>query len=304
MGPLAQGSDLGGSLRVPAAFCGVVGIRPSPGLVPVWPTDLGWDSYSVQGPMARTVGDLALMLATLAGPDPRAPISYDVDTRAFTRAVQTPSIRGLRIAWSTDLDLTPVDAEVERVFTAATRDLAGLGARLERKHPDFSGVFDVIQVSRGARMAAVHAEKLAKWRDVMQENLVRNIEFGLGLTAAQIGAAERERTALWHRVRAFLERYDAIVTPTTAIPPFPVTQTHPTEINGKPMANYLQWVLLTYAFTVVGVPAISVPCGFTRDGLPVGLQIVGRWRDEATVLRIAAAFEAERPWAARRPPTA
>jgi amidase len=304
MGPLAQGSDLGGSLRLPASFCGVVGLRPSPGLVPVWPTDLAWDSYSVQGPMARTVADLARMLAAIAGPDPRAPLSYDVDTRAFTKAVQKPNIKGLRVAWSTDLDLTPLDMEVERVFTEATRGFTDLGAKLERAHPDFTGVFDVIQISRGARMAAVHADKLAKWRDVMQTNLVGNIEYGLGLTAPEIGRAERERTALWHRVRAFLDRYDVIVTPTAAIPPFPVTMTHPTEINGKPMANYIQWAVLTYAFTVVGVPAISIPCGFTRDGLPVGLQIAGRWRDEATVLRVAAAFEAARPWAHLRPPTA
>ena len=304
MGPLAQGSDLGGSLRLPASFCGVVGIRPSPGLVPVWPTDLGWDSYSVQGPMARTVGDVARMLAAIAGPDPRAPLSYEVDTHAFTKAVQKPNITGLRVAWSTDLDLTPLDPEVERVFTDATRVFTGLGARLDRAHPDFTGVFDIIQVSRGARMAAAHADKLAKWRDVMQTNLVGNIEYGLGLTAPEIGRAERDRTALWHRVRAFLDRYDVIVTPTAAIPPFPVTMTHPTEINGKPMANYIQWAVLTYAFTVIGVPAISIPCGFTRDGLPVGLQIAGRWRDEAAVLRVAAAFEAARPWAHLRPPTA
>jgi amidase len=304
MGPLAQGSDLGGSLRLPASFCGVVGIRPSPGLVPVWPTDLGWDSYAVEGPMARTVADLALMLATISGPDPRAPNSYPADTRAFARAVQRPGVRGLRIAWSPDLGVTPVDAEVERVFTDATRVLGKLGARVERAHPDFSGVFDLVQVTRGARIAAVHGDKLAKWRDVMQDNLVGNIEFGLALTADDIGRAERERTALWHRVRAFLERYDVIVTPTAAVPPFPVTQTHPTEINGRPMANYLEWALLTYAFTLVGVPAISIPCGFTRDGLPVGLQIAGRWHDEPTVLRVAAAFEAEQPWAQRRPPTA
>ena len=304
MGQLAQGSDLGGSLRLPASFCGAVGIRPSPGLVPVWPSDLGWDTYSVQGPMARTVGDLALMLAAIAGSDPRSPVSYPVDTSAFTRAVQKPTARGLRIAWSPDLGVTPVDAEVERVFIDATRVLAKLGARVERGHPDFTGLLDIVQVTRGARMAAVHADKLPKWRDVMQENLVRNIEFGLSLTAADIGRAERDRTALWHRVRDFLQRYDAIVTPTAAIPPFPVTETHPTKINGRPMANYLEWVLLTYAFTLVGVPAISIPCGFTRDGLPVGLQIAGRWRDEATVLRIAAAFEAAQPWAHRRPPTA
>jgi amidase len=305
MGPLAQGSDLGGSLRIPAAFCGVVGLRPSPGLVPVHPTDLGWDTYSVQGPMARTVGDVALMLSAIAGPDPRAPVSYPADLRTLRAATTRPSARGLRIAWSADLGgLTPVDHEVERVAREAAGVFRRLGARVEEAHPDFSGVLDVILVSRGARMAAAHAEKLERWRDVMQDNLVRNIEYGLTLTAADVGRAERQRTALWHRVRRFLERYDLIVTPTAAVPPFPVETIHPTEINGVPMANYIQWVLLTYAFTVVGLPALSVPAGFTRDGLPVGLQIVGRWRDEPGLLRAGAAFEQAAPWAHLRPPTA
>src|SRR5262249_58451777 len=138
--------------------------------------------------------------------------------------------------------------------------------------------------------------------DVMQINLVGNVDAGLRLTASDIARAEKHRTELWRRVRAFLHRYDVILTPTAPIPPFPVEVTHPTEINGRPMANYIQWGLLTYAFTVVGVPAMSVPCGFTSAGLPVGLQITGRWRDEVTVLRVAAAFEAAAPWADRRPP--
>ncbi|MBI1736687.1 MAG: amidase [Candidatus Rokubacteria bacterium] len=302
MGPLAQGSDLGGSLRLPAAFCGVVGLRPSPGLVPAWPTDLAWDTYSVQGPMARTVGDLALMLSAIAGADPRAPISYAVDPRTLTAAVKRPGVKGLRIAWSPDLGITPVDAEVERVVTEAIGVWRRLGARVERAHPDFADLLEIVQVSRGARMAAVHAERLEKHRAVMQENLVKNIEYGLTLTAAQIGRAERLRTALLHRVRTFFERFDLIVTPTAAVPPFPVETAYPTEINGTPMENYIQWVLLTYAFTVVGAPAMSIPCGFTRDGLPVGMQVAGRWRDEPTVLRAAAAFEAAQPRADKRPP--
>jgi amidase len=302
MGPLAQGTDLGGSLRIPAAFCGVVGLRPSPGLVPVYPMPLGWDSYGVTGPMARTVGDIALMLAAIAGPDARSPISYPVDTRAFTSAVRRPSIKGLRLAWSADLGVTPVDGEIRRVCTEATRVFRRLGARVDEAHPDFSGLLDVVLTSRGARMVGLHEEKLSRWREVMQDNLVKNIDDGLRLTASDIGRAERQRTALWERVRTFLERYDAIITPTAAVPPFPVETWYPTSVDGVPMENYIQWVLLTYAFTVVGVPAISVPSGVTRDGLPVGLQIAGRWRDEATVLRIAAAFEQAAPWAHRRPP--
>jgi amidase len=302
MGPLAQGSDLGGSLRIPAAFCGVVGLRPSPGLVPVYPVPTAWDSLSVQGPMARTVGDLALMLTAMAGPDPRSPISYPVDVRTFTSAVRRPSLRGARIAWSADLGVTPVDHEIARVASGATAVLGRLGARVDEAHPDFSGLLDIVLASRGFGMVARHQDKLPKWRDVMQENLVKNIDHGLGLRASDVARAEGLRTDLWHRVRRFQERYDYIVTPTTAVGPFPIEAVYPREINGVPMTNYIQWVLLTYAFTVVGLPAISVPCGFTRDGLPVGLQIVGRWRDDAGVLRAAAAFEAAAPWSHHRPP--
>lgn len=151
-------------------------------------------------------------------------------------------------------------------------------------------------------MAARHADKLEAWRDVMQANLVKNIEYGLTLTASDIGRAERLRTELWARVRDFFGRYDLIVTPTAAVPPFPVETIYPKEINGKPMTHYIEWAMLTYCFTAVGLPAISIPCGFTQAGLPVGLQIVGRWRDEARGLRAAAAFEQARPWAHLRPP--
>jgi amidase len=152
-------------------------------------------------------------------------------------------------------------------------------------------------------MVARHEDRLAKWRDAMQENLVKNIDQGLALTPSQIGRAERLRTELWERVRVFQERYDLILTPTAAVPPFPVEwRSGPKEINGQPMPTYIDWAMLTYAFTVVGLPAISVPAGFTQSGLPVGLQIVGRWRDEAGVLRAAAAFEGAQPWADRQPP--
>ena len=302
MGPLAQGSDLGGSLRVPAAFCGVVGFRTSPGLVPVWPTPVAWDPWGVSGPMARTVADTALMLSAIAGPDPRAPLSYAIDTRAFGRAVREPAIRGLRVAWGGGLGVTPVDREVLTICHGAMAVFGTLGARVHEGHPDFSGVHEIVEISRGASMVARHAEKLSKWREVMQENLVKNIEYGLTLTASDIGRAERLRTEVWHRVREFFGHYDLLVTPTAAVPPFPVEVVSPTEINGKPMRHYIEWALLTYAFTVVGLPAISIPCGFTRAGLPVGLQIVGRWRDETGVLRAAAAFEAARPWAHLRPP--
>jgi amidase len=303
MGPLAQGSDLGGSLRTPAAFCGVVGFRTSPGLVPEYPNHLAWDSLSVTGPMARTVSDIALMLSVMAGPDDRAPLSYDVDTRAFLRAVKSPSVKGLRIAWTPDLNgLIPVEAEVARVAQGATRVFRSLGARVESASPDFAEVNDIVLGTRGVSMVARHADKLPKWRDKMQKGLVWNIEQGLALTSRDIARAQTARTDLWHRVRKFMETRDFLILPTVAVPPFPVEQAWPTEINGKRADNYTQWFFLTYAITLTGLPVISVPCGFTASGLPVGLQIVGRRRQEAAVLRAAAAFEAAAPWRDRIPP--
>jgi amidase len=302
MAPLAQGSDLGGSLRLPAAFCGVVGFRTTPGCVPVWPRTTAWNNYSVEGPMARTVADTALMLSTIAGQDARVPISYPVDTRALLAAVKKPSVKGLRIAWGGDLGVTPVDDDVRRVTEATLAVFRKLGARVETAHPVFDEVQEIVRTSRGLMMVAAHADKLAQWKPLMQENLVKNIEQGLALTASEIATGEQLRTVLFHRVREFMQRYDLILTPTTPVPPFPLEyRSGPPAINGVPMKHYIQWALLTYAFTVINAPAISVPAGLTRDRLPVGLQIAGRWRDEVTVLRAAAAFEQAQPWAQLRP---
>jgi len=303
MGPLAQGSDLGGSLRTPAAFCGVVGFRTTPGLVPVYPRELAWDSLSVSGPMARTVSDVALMLSVMAGPDDRAPLSYDVNTDAFRAAVKRPSVRGWRVAWTPDLGgLIPVEPEVAQVAAGATRVFRSLGARVTTASPSFAELNDIVLGTRGLSMAALHGDRLAEWREAMQKGLVWNIEQGIALTARDIGRAERLRSVLWERVRRFMERYELLVLPTVAGKPFPIEQPYPTELQGKRLENYTQWFFLTYALSVTGLPVISVPAGFTHDGLPVGIQIVGRRRQEASVLRAAAAFEAAAPWADHIPP--
>jgi amidase len=304
MGPLAQGSDTGGSLRTPAAFCGVVGFRTTPGLVPYYPKALAWDSIGVTGPMARTVTDTALMLSVIAGPDDRAPLSYNVDTRQFLAATKRPSVKGWRVAWTPDLNgLIPVDADVAAVAARAVRVFRSLGAKVEHACPDFSEVNEIVLGTRGISMVANLAQHLPRWKNQMQKGLVWNIEQGLSLTPVQIGRAETLRTELWHRVRAFMETRDLLILPTVAVPPFPVELPYPTEINGKPLDNYTQWFFLTYGITLTGLPAISVPCGFTRDGLPVGLQIVGRRRQETAVLRAAAAFEEVAPWVDKIPPT-
>jgi len=253
--------------------------------------------------VARTARDVALMLSVMAGPDDRAPLSYDVDTSQFMRAVTAPSIKGWRVAWTPDLHgLVPVDEEVARVAHDALRVLRALGARVEAACPDFSEVNDIVRGTRAVVMVALHADRLPRWRDRMQRELVADVEHGLTLTTRDVARSELLRSALWHRVRAFMATRDLLVLPTVAVPPFPVEQPYPTEINGRPLDGYTQWFSLTYAITLTGLPAISVPCGFTRDGLPVGLQIVGRRRQEAAVLRAAAAFEAAAPWTGRIPP--
>ncbi|HKZ04829.1 MAG TPA: amidase family protein [Methylomirabilota bacterium] len=291
MCPIAEGTDLGGSLRGPAAHCGVVGFRTTPGLIPRYPSVLAWDTYSVEGPMARTVADAALMLSVMAGPDPRSPISYAVETRELARAAQAPSVKGWRIAWTPDLGgLVTVDGVVREVCEEAVSALGDAGARVRAACPDMSEVPEIVRLSRGFLMVARHGDKLPQHRDVLQAGLVENTEQGLALTAADVARGELLRTALWNRVREFLDGRDLWLTPTTAMAPFPLEQ----PVLGRSF--------LTYAFSVLGLPAISVPAGFTRDGLPIGLQIVGKRGGEAAVLRAAAAFEAARPWSHRVPP--
>jgi amidase len=303
MFPIAEGSDLGGSLRGPAAFCGVVGFRTTPGLVPRYPSALAWDTYSVEGPMARTVADTALMLSVLAGPDDRAPLSYDVDARDFAKAVKAPSVKGWRIAWSPDLDgLVMIDDEVRTVFQRAVAVFRSIGAKTDAACPDVSDIAEIVRLSRGFLMVARHADKLAEHRAILQEGLVENTEQGLALGPRDIAQGELLRTRQWQRVREFLAPRDLWIMPTMAVPAFPVEHPHVMEINGKPIGKAMQRSFLTYALSVMGLPAISIPCGFTSAGLPVGLQIVGKRKGEAAVLRAAAAFEAAQPWAQHVPP--
>ena len=302
MCPLAEGTDLGGSLRGPAAFCGVVGFRTTPGLIPRHPSVLAWDSYSVEGPMARTVGDAALMLSVMAGPDDRAPLSYDVDPRQFTAAVRAPSVKGWRVAWTVDLGgLVLVDDEVRAIVEQAVSVFRALGARVEAACPDMRDVPEIVRLTRGLLMVARHADRLVEHRAVLQAGLVENTEAGLALSPREIAEGELLRSRQWQRVREFLEPRDVWLTPTMAVPAFPIEHPHILEVNGRPVGKAMQRSHLTYAFSVLGLPAISIPCGFTRAGLPVGLQIVGKRRGEVAVLRAAAAFEAARPWSDRVP---
>jgi amidase len=300
MVPLADGSDLGGSLRNPASFCNVVGLRPSLNRVAVWPSDSAWVGLSVQGPMARTVEDAALFLSVIAGPDRRAPSAIAESGERFREPLGR-DVRGVRIAWSPDLGGLPIDRRVAAVVASQRQTFTALGCEVADGHPDLSDAREVFQVWRAWLYLLKFGPLLAEHRHQMKDTVIWNIEQGLKMTAADLAVAEAKRTALYHRVRGFLERYDFLVAPVTQVPPFDVSLPYVTEINGEPLPTYVDWMRACSDITVTGLPAISVPCGFTDDGLPVGLQIVGRHRDEWGVLQLAHAFEQATGFWKRRP---
>jgi amidase len=294
--PIADGSDLGGSLRNPANFCNVVGFRPSIGRVPKYPTNMAWSSLSVSGPMARMVSDVALLLAAMAGPDPREPIAIREPGSRFLAPLER-DFRGVKIAWSEDLGMLPVDEGVTAVINSQRATFASLGCLVEEGEPDFRDADEVFKVWRAWSFASSYASLLQTHRDQMKETVIWNVEEGMKLSAAQLAEAESKRTALYHRVRAFMERYEFMVMPVSQVRPFPLTQEYITEINGVQMETYIDWMKSCYFITVTGLPAASVPCGFTAEGLPVGLQIIGRHQDDFGVLQLAYAFEqATRFW--------
>jgi amidase len=290
MMPIADGSDLGGSLRNPASFCNVVGFRPSPGRVPVWPSRVAWCPLPVEGPMARTVQDTALLLSAVAGPDSRAPLSISEPGELFRRPLER-AFKGVRIAWSRDLGGLPVDPRVAAAIEKQRPVFASLGCTIEEAAPDLRDADEAFRVWRAWLFDLGYSEMLEKHRAQMKDTVVWNIEEGMKLTGPQIGRAERKRTELYQRVRQFMEQYEFLVLPVSQVPPFDVKQRYVTEINGVKMNTYLDWMRSCYYITVTGLPAISVPCGFTPEGLPIGIQIVGRRHDDFGVLQLAYAFE-------------
>jgi amidase len=298
--PIADGSDMGGSLRNPASFCNVVGLRPSPGRVPSWPDLGGWFTISVDGPMARTVQDVALMLSAIAGPDARSPIAIAEPGSLFARPLDR-DFSGTRIAWSSDLGGLPVDPRVSAVIDGQRHVLEALGCLIEEKEPDFTDADEVFKTLRAWRFDLALGELLETHRDQLKDTVIWNIEAGRNLTGPQLGRAERLRTALYHRVREFMKTYEFLILPVSQVPPFDVHQPYVTEINGAQLETYIDWMRSCYYISVLGLPAIAVPCGFTPEGLPVGLQIVGRHQDDWGVLQLAHAFEQATEVWRRRP---
>lgn len=287
---LATGNDLGGSLRTPAAFNGVVGLRPGPGRVPRGTRLPSMDTLWVEGPMARNVDDLALMLDAGVGQSIDDPLSFDHSGPSFVQSLQQADM-AKRIAFSPDLSIVSMEKEIAEVCGGAANVFADLGCDVTDDIPDFSGVLEAFQTLRAVLFATMMEPILARHRDHIAPEIIGNIERGLNITPSQIFEAERVRIELYQKVIAFFDTHDFLMCPAASIAPFPIDQRYVTEIDGKPCETYIDWFSITFALTMTACPTISVPCGFTRDGLPVGVQIMGRPRGEAALLGIAKRFE-------------
>ncbi len=288
--PLADGSDLGGSLRNPTNFCNVVGFRPSVGRVPSWPNESGWDSFAVDGPIARTVKDTALMMSVLAGPDLRCPISLPESGNLFRDPLEK-NLKGVKIAWSSNLGGLPVDTRVIETLEEHLRVFEDLGCIVEEGFPDFSDADEIFKTFRAWFYELKFGSLLKEHRGKMKDTVVWNIEYGRKILGKELGEMEVKRTALFRRVIEFMSDYDFLALPVSQVPPFEIENEFVSEINGIQMETYIDWMRSCYFISVTGQPAISVPSGFTNDGLPVGLQLVGKPQDDIGVLQLAAAFE-------------
>jgi amidase len=298
--PIADGSDSGGSLRNPAAFCGVVGFRVSPGRVASAAAGNAWNTIAVSGPLARTVSDVALLLSAMAGPDPRCPISNTEPGSRFAGNLER-NFKGVRVAWFKDMGGIPFDPRVRNMVNAQRKVFESLGCIVEEAEPDWTGAHDSYDTIRAWGYATSQAENVRLHRDLVKDTIQWEVERGSKLTAADIAHALAMRSKAWDNMRIFQEKYEYLITPTSQVLPYDVTQPYPTEIAGVKMSTYIEWQKSCILISSLENPAISMPCGFTDEGLPVGLQIVGRHRDDWSVLQLAHAFEQATPGARRRP---
>jgi amidase len=288
--PFADGSDLGASIRNPASFCNLVGLRTAPGRVPAVPSTSAWNPMGVLGPLARSVEDAALLLRAMAGPDPRAPLSLDDPPEGF---VLGPAVdpREVRIAWSRNLGDLPVEPAVTAVLEDHRAALEAMGCAVEDVEPDLTGADDAFEVLRAVGYAQAFGAMLETDGDRLKDTIRWNTRVGLALTGAEVARALGLQSEMYERMRALLERYDALALPVSQVVPFGVEQEWVTEIAGTAMGSYLEWMRSCSRITVTAHPALSLPAGFTPDGLPIGVQLVGRQRGELGLLRLAAAIE-------------
>jgi amidase len=295
MVPVAQGTDFGCSIRIPAAFCGIVGIRPTPGLTPNYPTPLSWDPGQVHGPLARTAEDAALILDAMVGFSRFSPISVAPPWKsALAKVKRCKDARGLRIAYASDIAGIGVDAELDAICRQAAFGLQQAGAVVEEIAFDVSDGRDPYQTWRGAWMVGQQFARLAALEE-FGENLRGNVKAGMKVTALDLAAAEQKRQQVFHRFRKMFERYDILLTPAAPVKPYPVDMNFPSEICGRRFDNYVDWIAPAFLITLVSLPAGSVPAGKTRDGLPVGLQVVAPRFEEPRILSIAKLVQLAHP---------
>ncbi len=297
---LADGSDMGGSLRNPASFCNVVGLRPSIGRVPMAPSNHPFNTLSVGGPMGRCVADVALLMQVLAGADPEDPLALPSPPGAFfPLAPRDP--KGTRIALSKTLGGLPFEPEVLQSLRVGVAALHDMGCDIEEREPDFDGADMAFETFRAVSFATNYGQFNAQQRALLKETIRWNIDIGLALTGAQIATANRAQGQMFNRMQALLADFDFLVAPVSQVAPFPLEQEYPAQIAGITMPDYIRWMRSCSRITVTGHPCISLPCSFTLDGKPIGIQIVGRYRQEAALLAFAQAFEAALPAGKQRP---
>jgi len=298
--PIADGSDSGGSLRNPAAWCNVVGFRTAPGRVAHAAAGDSWSTLSVSGPLARNVPDVALLLSAMAGPDPRCPISITEPGSRFSGSLER-NFKDVRVAWFKNMNGAPFDARVLNAVNEQRKVFESLGCIVEEAEPDWGGALEAYDTLRAWGYASSQAENIRLHRDLVKDTIQWEFERGVTLSAADISRAHTLRSKAWDNMRVFQEKYEYFIAPSTQLPPFDVIQPYPTEIAGVKMSTYIEWMKTCMLISALENPSISMPCGFTPEGLPVGLQIVGRHRDEWSVLQLAHAFERATPETRRRP---
>ncbi|MEL6946183.1 MAG: amidase family protein [Pseudomonadota bacterium] len=289
---LAQGSDLAGSLRTPAAYCGIVGMRPSPGRAFGGPMAMGFSAEGISGPMARSVSDCALFLDAMCGYDDRAPLSLPAPATPFQDAVKNPSAK-VRIAYAPTLNgFAPVESEIDDIMAGALRAMEGEGGVVETACPSMDGLYSSYITLRAMTWNSLPGRAPQSIQKHFKKTLADNIEVGRQLTVDDVVKAGLDRTALYHRMRTFLYDYDVLACAVVGLEPTDADIEYPTEVAGQTMSDYIDWLRFSFLATTTGLPAISVPCGFTQSGMPVGIQLIGPPRGDAKVLSVAAALEA------------
>ena len=286
----ADGSDMGGSLRNPANFCGVVGLRPSPGRVPVFPTANQWGTLSVHGPIARTAEDAAWLLSVQAGDDPRITLGCCGDPTVYRESLQR-DFTGVRIAYSRTLGGLPVEKQVRDALNQSIKRFEALGAIVEEAEPDLSMADNAFEVLRGVHLLATLSEPYRQHKHLLKDTAIWNVEQGLALTAAQISEAQLQQSTLFDRMQRFLTKYEYFICPVNQVAAFDINTPYPMAIDGALLKTYLDWMKSAFRITMTSHPAASAPVAFTAHGLPVGMQIVGRYGCEREVLQLVNAVE-------------